>query len=770
MKRPSREFFLLLNNRNRHRLCGFFLPAPAGAKRYCSNAGSIPQHGFYAFVTLGSLMFGKFISRAALALLAAALLANALLAPTLGHAASAQSRPESAVEREFLAARDAFERRDNVALALARTKFAAARKDFPLAPYIDWWWFSAQLAQSAQNVVALGSDIEKFLAAFPDTPFADQLRRDYLRALGTLNLWTAFAANQAGYRGDDSEVACQRLRYRLLGDDRAVVPAALADAKMLWAAAKPAAEPCYDFFARVADQLRSSGALTNKDVWRRTRTLFENGQINDARRSAAFATDVPAGFDASSAQANLDAKRFLDKHNIKGNERASVELALFAITRLARTNADSAAQWLNKNESRFGRADAQSAWAQIGYLGAMQLDVNAIAWFQRAGDVELNDTQAAWFARAALRETALDNTQWKNVRRAINAMSDAEKRESTWRYWLARALSVSGDAADAAAARVLRESLARENNFYGVLAAEELGKNQAPNFTGAIPAEDDVAKIAGLAGAKRAVLLYKLSAYKTDLRNDALREWQVLIRGMDDQSLLAAAEVASRNDLPDRAVNTAERTQSVHDFSRRYPLPHRDPLSASAKQNGLDEAWVFGLIRQESRFITDARSRVGAQGLMQLMPATAKWVAKQIGLKDLPMAKVVDVQTNLALGSYYLRHVLDDLGHPVLATAAYNAGPGRAKRWRADTPLEGAIYAESIPFNETRDYVKKVMVNKWFYGHRINGQSLTLGEIMGSIPPKMAASPTKVADTIPATGSANVAAAPISSTPIANQP
>ncbi len=717
---------------------------------------------FYASSNIRSLIFSNFLL----------VWVGGSAFPIEAHAQAANrpNVPQVSVEREFLAARDAFERRDVAALALARTKFATARKDFPLAPYIDWWWFSAQLAQSAQNAISLGPEIETFLAQFPETPFADQLRRDYLRALGSLNRWTPFAANQAAYRGDDAEVACQRLRYRLLGDDRAVTPAALADAKSLWTAAKPAAAPCYDLFARVADQLRASGALTNDDVWRRTRTLFDNGQINDARRSAVFATDVPANFDASSAQANLDAKRFLDKQNIKATNRASVELALFAVSRLARTSADSAAQWLNKNESRFGRADAQSAWAQIGYFGAMQQDANAIAWFQRAGDAELNDTQAAWFARAALRETALDNTQWKNVRRAISAMSEAEKRESTWRYWLARALSASGDATEAAAARLLRESLARETNFYGVLAAEEIGLRQAPNFTGAIPAEDDVAKIAALAGAKRAVLLYKLSAYKTDLRNDALREWQVLIRGMDDQALLAAAEVALRNDLPDRAINTAERTQAVHDFGRRYPLPHRDPLSVSAKQNGLDEAWVFGLIRQESRFITDARSRVGAQGLMQLMPATAKWVAKQIGLKELPTAKVVDVPTNLALGSFYLRHVLDDLGHPVLATAAYNAGPGRARRWRADTPLEGAIYAESIPFNETRDYVKKVMVNKWFYGHRINGQSLKLGEIMGSVPAKMTASAVKVVDTTLTGAPANVATAPVSNSPVAIHP
>ena len=92
------------------------------------------------------------------------------------------------------------------------------------------------------------------------------------------------------------------------------------------------------------------------------------------------------------------------------------------------------------------------------------------------------------------------------------------------------------------------------------------------------------------------------------------------------------------------------------------------------------------------------------------------------------------VFSNLSLGAYYLRHVLDDLGHPVLATAGYNAGPGRARRWRAETPLEGAIYAESIPFNETRDYVKKVMANAWFYARQMSPAKTSLKEMMGNVP------------------------------------
>jgi soluble lytic murein transglycosylase len=171
----------------------------------------------------------------------------------------------------------------------------------------------------------------------------------------------------------------------------------------------------------------------------------------------------------------------------------------------------------------------------------------------------------------------------------------------------------------------------------------------------------------------------------------------------------------------------------VHDMSQRFPTPHRDVLSAAAKQNDLDEAIVYGLIRQESRFMADARSRVGAAGLMQLMPATARWVARQIAMKPFKPDMLLRPDVNLQMGMYYFRRVLMDLGHPLLATAAYNAGPGRARRWRDEGPLEGAIYAETIPFGETREYVKKVFTNAWFYHHRLTGRTANLHEMLGRV-------------------------------------
>ena len=210
---------------------------------------------------------------------------------------------------------------------------------------------------------------------------------------------------------------------------------------------------------------------------------------------------------------------------------------------------------------------------------------------------------------------------------------------------------------------------------------------------------------------------------------------------MSDKQLLAAAEYAKRINLYDRVVNTADRTKQEHDFTLRYPTPFKDDLAPIAKQIDLNLAWAYGLIRQESRFIMNASSSVGAAGLMQVMPNTAKYVAKKIGMTSYTSQQLQDKNTNLTLGSNYLNMVLNDLdGSWVLASAAYNAGPGRSKQWREklDGPVEGAIFAETIPFNETRTYVKNVLSNSSYYASVMQGQSQSLKQRLGTIAPKAA--------------------------------
>jgi len=319
-------------------------------------------------------------------------------------------------------------------------------------------------------------------------------------------------------------------------------------------------------------------------------------------------------------------------------------------------------------------------------------------------------------------------------------MTGKESADSAWRYWKARAFKALGRQEEA---ENLLKPLAAEFNFYGQLALEDLGGKIAVPATLYKPGPEDLRTVGQLKGLQRALALYRLN-----LRTEANREWIWAIRDFDDKELLAAAELARRYELYDRAINTAERTVALHDFSLRYLAPYRDVLKVRTEELALDEAWVYGLIRQESRFISIAKSRAGASGLMQLMPGTARWVARKLGLKDWRWSQVSDIDINVSLGTYYLKHVLDSLdGYPVLASAAYNAGPGRARAWRPEFMMEGAIYAETIPFSETRDYVKKVLANASYYSQTLNQPMQTLRQRLGVVAPRQRDKEPSLGDT-----------------------
>ena len=396
---------------------------------------------------------------------------------------------------------------------------------------------------------------------------------------------------------------------------------------------------------------------------------------------------------------------------------------IFAVHRLARTSPRHAAGHWTRMQERFSPEESAYVWGMIGYLGAMRHEQESLDWYARASD--LSDLQLAWKARAALRAA-----NWQEVLGAIDAMTRKESSEPAWRYWRARSLKALGRGEEAVE---LLRPLAREFHFYGQLALEELGGQVTSPAAGYKPSAEDLQAMSRHAGLRRSLELYRLG-----LRVEANREWYWAIRGFDDRQLLVAAEVARRFEIYDRAIFTADRTVELHDFNLRYLAPYRDVLKPHTAQLALDEAWVYGLIRQESRFIAGAKSRVGASGLMQLMPGTAKWVARQLGLKNWRWSEVTDINTNVSLGTYYLKHVLDKLdGHPVLASAAYNAGPGRARAWRPDTAIEGAVYAETIPFNETRDYVKRVMANTSYYAHHFHQHVESLKQRMGVVGPRL---------------------------------
>ncbi|MGH8705999.1 MAG: transglycosylase SLT domain-containing protein [Burkholderiales bacterium] len=603
-----------------------------------------------------------------------------------------------------LAAHAAFRAGDPVTLA----RHAPALKGHVLEPYVEYWRLRLRLEEAG------APEVQAFLGRQAGSYLADRLRADWLKELGRRGEWQSFDLELGPLVQDDLEIRCYGWLSRLARKDKSPYE----EAHAMWLEPRELPDGCN----ALVDKMIGAGELTIEHVWQRVRRLFENGQMSAAKGALEYLPQEEAPDERLLSQAATAPQKLLIQLPPRLEPRATREMALLALVRLARNDPQVAADLLRGSlAKRLPAPDLKYLWGRVAYEGARRLDAQALKWFRLAGGAELNDEQLAWRARAALRAG-----DWQGVRDAIDPMSAAARQDAAWTYWYGRALGAQGSE-DGARAYFLR--ISGQPHFYGLLAAEELGYVVAVPEPFHAVSEEEVSAAKGNAGLARALELYRLN-----LRTEATREWIFSIRGMDDQQLLAAAELARRAEVFDRAINTADRTALRHNYKVRFLAPFREVFSVHAKSFELEEAWVLGLVRQESRFIVNAKSSAGAQGLMQLMPATARWVARKIGLKDYHPSRVVEVQTNVTLGTRYLKFVLDDLGHPLLASAAYNAGPGRARRWRDAKPLEGAIYAETIPFNETRDYVKKVMANTMYYSQLVGGRILPLKDRLGVIP------------------------------------
>jgi soluble lytic murein transglycosylase len=615
-------------------------------------------------------------------------------------AATAQGAP---LDGDFLAARDAYQSND-----AARLEALAPRlQGHLLEPYVAYWRLSLRLEDASPAAV------RDFLAANRDGPLAERLRSEWLKLLAWRGEWELFNAELPQLASRDLEITCHALQFRMQARPEEALP----EARSLWFVTRDLPDGC----TPLLNGLVAAGVLTVDDMWSRIRAALEAGRVSQARWVAEWLPAGEAPEPRSLERAASDPAGFIERGGGNLKTRAGRETVMFAVHRLARIAPQQAARRWERLEERFSREERAYVWGMIGYLGAMRHDPDALAWYARAG--ELSDLQLAWKVRAALR-----GANWREVLAAVDAMSEREGSISAWRYWRARALKAAGREDEA---REVLEPLAAEFHFYGQLALEELGGRISAPSTAYRPGAEDVRAMGQHAGLRRALELYRLG-----LRPEANAEWLWAIRGFDDRQLLAAAEVARRHEVYDRAIHTADRTVGLHDFELRYLAPYRDVLKAHTAQLALDEAWVYGLIRQESRFIPDAKSSAGASGLMQLMPETARWVAKRLGLRNWRWSQVTEVNTNVSLGTYYLRHVLDALdGQPVLASAAYNAGPSRARAWRPATAMEGAAFAETIPFTETRLYVKNVMANATWYAHNFSQRLQSLRQRLGIVGP-----------------------------------
>ncbi|MDP3252915.1 MAG: transglycosylase SLT domain-containing protein [Hydrogenophaga sp.] len=643
-----------------------------------------------------------------------------IMAGTLLHAAAACAQPASGgSDATLLEMREAFRRSNTAQLdnLLPQTRGHALE---PLAMY----WAMRPRLETASPF-----EIRAVLERMAGTYWEDRLRNDWLLLLGKARNWADFEAELPKFRmQDDRQVRC----YGLMLDaaaGRVAADAAAVQVQTNWLAQREAEDGC----ATAAQSLLASGHLKPEAVWQRARLAMDSNRPRVASQAVALLDPERA---ATVDQIASDPSRYLDDKFTAIRPRTK-ELVTLAIIRLAANDPAAAAveadhvRW----KTQLTKEERSWIWGVIGKRSAQKLQTEALSYFANGEDRFMHDEHLAWKARAGMRAGA-----WGHVRDAVAAMSEVQRNDPAWIYWKARAvqaLKLPDPIAATGQANALFESIAAPRGFYEMLAMEALGR---PITVPAAPealSPDEIAGAQTNPGLRRALIAMKLG-----LRSEGVREWNYTVGlhspgGLPERELLAAAELACRHELWDRCINTSERTPQALDHAQRFPMPHRESVVPRATEIGLDPAYVYGLIRQESRFITDARSGVGASGLMQVMPATARWTARKIGLTDFKPGQINDRDINIQIGTAYLKFALDDFeGSLPLAAAAYNAGPGRSRAWRNGPTVAGEVWAENIPFEETRDYVKRVLANTTHYAAIISGQPQSLRARLGTVGPR----------------------------------
>ncbi len=588
---------------------------------------------------------------------------------------------------------------------------AARNQNHPLAGWVEYFDLNARLSTATQ------AELDAFYSRYAGSYVEDRLRNDWLLELGRRRDWSNFRRDYARFQmRDDREVAC----YALLADQQSGVKISPDEAQAAWFAQKDADDGC----RALASSMVDSGGFKADVLWARARQAAEQGRARAQKQAVALLAAKP--LDQKLADLQDNAGRYLTRQ-ARTSPRPEAELTALALARVASNDPEQAAGLLGDKWQKLPTDLQAWLWVQIGRQSALRLQDGATAAFDRAAklapDLAWSDEALAWNARAALRAR-----QPAVALRAIERMSAAERNTPDWVYWKARALrQQSQDSVESQAQ--LTALAASPLTYFGRLAAEELGLP-----TPLPPAPAPLTADERRAARNHPGLMRGLQLIDLGLRNEGVREWNFSLREIapkGDRALLAAAQEACDREVWDRCINTSERTRAEVDIAQRYPTPHRQELLREARAAGLDSAYVYGLVRQESRFVMDARSHVGAAGLMQVMPATAKWTAKKVGMAYSPEL-LHDRDFNLRIGTRYLKLVLDRFdGAQALAAAAYNAGPNRPARWRDGPVIDAAVWAENIPFNETRDYVRKVLIGGAVYAQLLGLPATSLRERLG---------------------------------------
>ncbi len=583
--------------------------------------------------------------------------------------------------------------------------------DDPLSAWLEFARLTANVQASS------AADAEAFLARASqrDPAAAARFRPQWLRELARRGDDAAFLR---AWRDnvDDPALRCAWLAARL--DTRATAathPDWQDPARALWRSGNaPAA--CTPVFAALAD----TTALTNDDRWQR---LLAAAQRNDVASMRSAAIGLPAA-DAAQAAAYAAFIRAPDASAARWPVTArSRAVAVAGLVALGKRQPDAAAALLARLTAplQLSAAERGAVLAPIALRAASNFGADAPARLAAVPAAGFDAGLRGWQVREALARS-----DWASALAAIEAMSPAQRDDAQWRYLQGRLRALTGDAAGARAAWQIA---ALQPNFYGFLAADRIG---APYALCPLPVPDDAALVRHVAASPALQRAFDLHRIQRDAWAEA--EWQDALSGFNAEQRVQAVALAQQHGWLDRAVFALGKgnPDELRLYALRFPLAHQQSIARAAATHALDPAWISAEIRAESLFDPQARSHADARGLMQVLPATGQQLAASAGLPWQGGDSLYDADTNIAIGSAYLRQLLDRYnGRTWLAIASYNAGPAPVARWQAARPaLDPDLWIETIGYRETREYVPRILAFSVLYDWRLNGDALPISARM----------------------------------------
>ena len=584
--------------------------------------------------------------------------------------------------------------------------------DYPLYPYLRYEELRKRISSAPEK------DVRAFLDSYSYIPASQRIRQAWLDVLMKRGQHRKF---QQYYEPNNNAAHdCFNLQARMLSRE---APNAIEEAKNFWLVGKSQPKQCDPIFS----WLNKRELMNDELIWQRIDLVMDKGDLKLAKYLAGRLSTEQVHWFALLHSVHRAPNKVLTDPDLRKDHPIARKIIAHGVRRWARKDVASAVQaWEQlRQDYKFTYADHIQTQADIALTAAIRHHPLAAELMNKLPadikDVEIQQ----WRARAAMRAN-----DWPAVLRSIVLMDIESKQELEWKYWRARALEEMGIHADA---KYIYERIAKERDYYGFLAADRVQKpyemnNQPLQFT-----DLDITKVL-----EHPPLIRARELLEAGQTFHAYREWKSLTAGFDKKNLQIAAYIAHQWDWYHTAIFTVARAKHYDDLQLRFPQPYDDIVLKNAKQFSLRPEYVYGVMRQESAMNSIAKSHAGASGLMQLMPATARDVAKELKLSRPNRSTLLQPRVNVQLGSKYLRSMLDRYDNQqVLATASYNAGPHRVKRWLPPTnKMSADVWVDTIPYDETRQYVRRVMAYSTVYEWKMQQKTTRLQTRMPPVPAK----------------------------------